>query len=51
LFVSKGPVIQAWWDTSVILALMRLKQEDQQFNTSLGYIVRLCFVVAVIDGY
>jgi hypothetical protein len=33
-------VILAWWYTSVIPALRRLKQEDHEFKTSLGYIGR-----------
>jgi hypothetical protein len=30
---------QAWWHTSVIPALGRPKQEDCEFEVSLGYIV------------
>jgi hypothetical protein len=30
---------QAWWPTSVISALWRLRQEDHKFKTKLGYIV------------
>jgi hypothetical protein len=29
-----------WWFTPVLLALGRLKQEDHEFNASLGYIGR-----------
>jgi hypothetical protein len=32
-----------WWHTPVILALRRLWQEDHEFDTSLGHIVRYCF--------
>jgi hypothetical protein len=32
----------AWWYTSESLALRRLKQEDQKFQNSLGYIARPC---------
>jgi hypothetical protein len=31
---------QAWWQTSVILALGRLRQEDYEFKVSLGCILR-----------
>jgi hypothetical protein len=30
----------AWWFTSVILALVRLRQEDMEFKVSLGYLVK-----------
>jgi hypothetical protein len=32
----------AWWHTSVISALVRLRQEDLEFEASLGKIVKLC---------
>lgn len=28
---------QVWWGTSVILALRKLRQEDEEFEASLGY--------------
>jgi hypothetical protein len=31
-----------WWDTPAISALERLRQEDHEFKTSLGYIARPC---------
>jgi hypothetical protein len=31
-----------WWYRSVILALGRLRQEDMEFEISLGYVVRSC---------
>jgi hypothetical protein len=31
-----------WWYMPVILALQRLRQEDQEFKTILGYVVRSC---------
>jgi hypothetical protein len=30
----------AWWDIPVISALRKLRQEDQEFQDSLGYVVR-----------
>jgi hypothetical protein len=33
---------RVWWPTPVIPSLRRLKQEDQVFETSLGYIARPC---------
>jgi hypothetical protein len=32
---------QAWWLMPVIPALRRLRQEDQEFEIRVGYIVRL----------
>jgi hypothetical protein len=34
-------VSRAWWGTSVISALRRLRWEDQEFEAPLGYITRL----------
>jgi hypothetical protein len=36
-----------WWCTTVIPALRRLRQEDHEFGTSLGYIARPCMAQAV----
>jgi hypothetical protein len=33
---------QAWWDTPVIPALRRLRQEDHKFEVNLDYIARPC---------
>jgi hypothetical protein len=33
-----------WWHISVIPAFGRLKQEDHEFEDSLGYIVRTCLL-------
>jgi hypothetical protein len=35
---------QEWWCTPLILALGRLKQEDQEFKDSLGYMVKPCLI-------
>jgi hypothetical protein len=35
-------LVWAWWYTSVILALRKLRQEDQEFETSLDYTARTC---------
>jgi hypothetical protein len=32
---------QGWWHTAVITELRRLRQEDQELQASLGYIVSL----------
>jgi hypothetical protein len=32
-----------WWGTSIIPALGRLRQENQEFEGSLYYIARACF--------
>jgi hypothetical protein len=34
---------QAWWYTSIIPALERLRLEYRQFKASVNYIVRSCF--------
>lgn len=33
---------QVWWNTAIIPAFVRLKQEDFKFHTMLGCTVRLC---------
>jgi hypothetical protein len=33
---------QVWWYMSVIPAFVRLRQENKEFETSLGYIGRCC---------
>jgi hypothetical protein len=40
---SKQGLSQAWWCTPVIPALWELRQEDLEFQTSLGYTVKSCF--------
>jgi hypothetical protein len=35
-------VSQVWWLTPVIPALRGLRQENQEFEASLGYIARCC---------
>jgi hypothetical protein len=40
-FVKNIKVNWAWWHTPVIPALGRLRQEDREFKSSLGYIARL----------
>jgi competence CoiA-like predicted nuclease len=34
-----------WWLTSIIAALMRRRQEDCEFEGSLGYTVRWCLKI------
>jgi hypothetical protein len=38
LYFKRQVCCQAWWYTSVISALGRLRQEDHQFEANLGYI-------------
>jgi hypothetical protein len=33
---------QVWWSTPVIPALRRLRQEDNEFEDSLGYTKTIC---------
>jgi hypothetical protein len=42
VIVRKQTQSQAWWCTPVILAFRRLRQEDQELEVNLGYLVRSC---------
>jgi hypothetical protein len=35
-------MIPGWWHISVILALQKLRKEDLELESRLGYIARLC---------
>jgi hypothetical protein len=42
---------QRWWHMPIIIALRRLMQENHEFETSLGYVVRPCLNKQINKSY
>jgi hypothetical protein len=40
--IKEGSQSPAWWFRAVISAFVGLRQEDHEFQASMGYIVRTC---------
>jgi hypothetical protein len=42
-YMSRSSIGWVWWCTLIIAALRKLRQEDQELKSNLGYVVRSCF--------